>query len=151
MNIFPDICNVLHDGSIEGITGSVPGTLVVDVGIIYLRERIPDPGTLIRITLTDCTLFSYLDFPSSKTVTDLPAIVALDLEIKSAGMEGEVCEVYCADGVLKVIAASGSISLDSGRAVTLDELCGEAEGYWSDWTERNKREREERLKLRAQL
>lgn len=39
------------------------------------------------------------------------------------------------DGILEVVAADGSISLDSGREITLKELTAVAESYWKEWKE----------------
>jgi hypothetical protein len=50
-------------------------------------------------------------------------------------MKNEVCEIDCVDGTLEVVAAGGSIFLDSGREVTLEELGAVADGYWKQWKE----------------
>lgn len=56
-------------------------------------------------------------------------------EILSATLTNGVCEIECADGVLEVIATDGSVRLDSGLAVTLQELMDVADAYWREWSE----------------
>ncbi len=46
---FPGIWNILHDGVIVAVDGTLPGDLRIDVEIGYFRKRIPDPGTLIQV------------------------------------------------------------------------------------------------------
>ena len=44
--------------------------------------------------------------------------------------------------VLEVVAADGAVRLDTGRAVTLQELIEVADSYWTEWSERAKKARE---------
>jgi hypothetical protein len=132
---FPTIWNVLHDGVIVGFDGGVPGTLIVDISIAYLRKRFPDPGETIRLVLVDCTRFAYREYETDEFSTELPEIAAIGPEVVSASMKDGVCEVDCAGGTLEVVAAGGSICLDGGREVTLEELTTVADSYWKEWKE----------------
>ena len=132
MNFFPTVWNVLHDGNIVNVTGQVPGALRVDVEIPYLRTRIPDPGKTIVIALEGCSRFAYRNW-DSEFITDLRAIVELKPAIVSAEMQGDLCCVYCVDGLFEVAVSSGTISLDSGRTLPLDELIATADAYWEAW------------------
>jgi hypothetical protein len=145
-NFFPAIWNVLHDGVIVTVEGSVPGTLRVDVSIDYLRSRFDETGEHIQVYLYDCFRFAYKQSPESSFVTDLPTIVSMQPEILSASLVGGLCDIECADGSLQVVAASGSIRLDTGRNVELQELTGVADAYWAEWSERARKAREARLK-----
>lgn len=147
MDFFPTIWNVLHDRSITKITGVVPGTIRIDVEIIYLRERFKDPGETIQITLTDCTRFAYRDYEDKDLnkdfITDPPTIAATELEILSAEMVNGFARVTCASrkgqgGELEVAAVDGSLTLDSGRAITLEQLIQVADEYWEDFRTRSK-------------
>ena len=146
MNIFPDVWNVLHDGSIDALSGTVPGTLQIDVSIEYLRERFADPGTIIRLTLKECSHFAFIGFDTTVAITCLSTLAALEPEILSATMNGDICEIICVEGILRIAANSGSIELDNGRPITLDELVSEAEKYWREWKERSQREYEVRIR-----
>ena len=139
MDFYPAIRNVLHDASIIAVQGAVPGTIRLDVSIDYVRERFPDPGEIIQVTLTGCTRFAYRDFYDDRFTTDFSAIAAFEPEVLSAELRDGLCVLDCAGGVLEVVAAGGSLALDSGRAITLQELMDVAHAYWREWSERAKK------------
>lgn len=135
LSFFPDVFNVLHDGDIVAISGIVPGTVLLDIDIKYLRRRFPEPGKIIKLTIIGCTHFAYRDFDESKFITDLSAIEAFKPMIIGAVMRGEICDVDCLKGPLEITATDGSLSLDNGRPVSLEELIGIADAYWKEWSE----------------
>jgi hypothetical protein len=128
-----DIWNVLHDGPIVHITGTIPGDVQFAVSIGYLRKHFPDPGDCILLALHGCTLISYQLWDSESVVTDLDSIAAAEPEILSAD---DPATVFCVNGTLRVHAANFSLALDSGRAITLEDLCSVADAYWTEWSER---------------
>jgi hypothetical protein len=113
---FPAIWNILHDGVIVAVKGTLLGDLRMDVEIDHLRKRIPDPGTLIQVSLIGCTRFAYRQYDNAKFSTTLTEVAAMRPEILRASMTEEVCEVDCVDGTLEVVAEDGAIRLDNGRA-----------------------------------
>ena len=138
----------MHDGSIVGIAGQVPGTVRVEVDIGYLRKRFPDAGKTIVVTLDGCTRFAYRPYeikkglpPNEKFITDFDAIVALKPLISDAEMKGNVVIVAGSYGMFEAAALGGSLSLDSGRAITLDELIAVAEAYWAEFRERSRKKK----------
>jgi hypothetical protein len=145
-SFFPEIWNVLHDGVIVALEGEVPGTLRIDVSIDYLRKRFDEAGESIQLSLYGCTRFAYQQSPASAFITDLPSIVLMRPEILNASLCGGLCEIECADGSIEVVAAGGSIRLDTGRNVELRELIEVADGYWTEWSERARQAREARRK-----
>ncbi|MHA3774777.1 hypothetical protein ACXR0O_24915 [Verrucomicrobiota bacterium sgz303538] len=128
-----DIWNVLHDGPIVRISGTIPGDVQFAVSIGYLRNRFPDPGDCILLTLHGCTSISYQLWDSESVVTDLTSIAAAEPEILSAD---EPTTVFCVNGTLRVHATDFSLALDSGRAITFDDLRSVADAYWTEWSER---------------
>lgn len=142
MDFYPAIWNGLHDGNIIAVQGAVPGTVRLDVAIDYLRERFPDSGETIQVRLTGCTRFAYRDFNDVEFTTDFPAIAAFEPQVLSAELRGGLCVLDCSGGVLEVMAADGSLALDSGRAITLQELIDVADAYWTEWSERAKKARQ---------
>ena len=140
MDFYPAIWNVLHDGSIISIQGAVPGIVRFAVSIPYLRKRFPDPGKTIQITLTECTRFAYRCYDAQNFCTDLSAIAASEPEILSAEMRADMSEICCVSGILEVRSSNGSLSLDSGRAITLQELINVSEEYWIEWSEHAKKQ-----------
>jgi hypothetical protein len=144
MDFYPTIWNVLHDGSIIAVSGEVPGTVRLGVSINYLRERFTDSGKTIQVTLTGCTRFAYRDFGEQEFTTGLSAVADFKPEVLSAELHDGLCKIDCVSGVLEVVAVGGSLALDSGRAITLQELIAVADAYWTEFTERVKQARGKR-------
>jgi hypothetical protein len=136
MDFYPTIWNVIHDGRIIAVRGTVPGTVQLDVSIDYLRERFPNPGKIIQVTLTGCTQFAYRDFDDGEFTTDFSAIAELGPVVLSGELRDGLCVLDCTGGVLEARATDGSLALDSGRAITLQELMDVAEAYWTEWRAR---------------
>ena len=123
------IWNVLHDGPIVRITGTIPGDIQLAIAISYLRERFPDPGDCILLTLHGCTMLSYEQCDSGTVHTDFASILSVEPEILSAD---EPTTVFCDSGTLRVHTDDYSLKLDSGRAITLDELRAVSQAYWTE-------------------
>lgn len=134
-NFFPAIWNILHDGVIVAVEGTVPGSLWIDIEIDYLRKRFADPGTLIQVHLMGCTRFAFKEYEKSDFSTGLTEIAATRPVMVSASIKDGVCEVDCTVGTLEVVAGDGAMRLDNGREVTLQEFKEVAEGYWKEWKE----------------
>jgi hypothetical protein len=144
-SFYPAIWNVLHDGVIVAVDGAVSGTLRLDVSIDYLLRRFDEPGDCIHVFLVGCTRFAYRRSAEEAFTEDLSVIAAQQLEIINASMIDGSCEIECSDGVLEVVAADGSVGLDTGRVITLTELIEVADSYWTEWSERAKQAREKTL------
>ena len=135
---FPTIWSVFHDGSIDRIEGTIPGTVSVYVGIEYLRERFSEPGEHFIVTLPDCVTLSFQLYEDGNSITDFAAIGDECPGILSAEMEGDVCKVFTDSGILKLSSADGSIRLDSGREIPLQELLEVAATYWDEWESKSR-------------
>jgi hypothetical protein len=128
--------NLLHDGSIERIDGSVPGDVSLFVSIGYLRNRFPGDGTGFVVLLSGCTHFAFQPYDESE-ISDLAAISALEPEILSAE-PNDPLEICCVMGTLLVRYKSSVVSLDTGAPVALSELDAASEAYWREWSARNR-------------
>jgi hypothetical protein len=137
-SFFPAIWNILHDGVIVAVEGTVPGNLRIDIEIDYLRKRIPDPGTSIQVLLVGCTRFALREYENAKFSTALTEIAAMRPEVLNASLKNGICKIDCADGTLAVVTAGGSICLDSGRPLTLEELAAVADCNWKERWDRAK-------------
>lgn len=137
MHMNPDFWNILHDGVITHVSGSVPGDVRMDVEISYLRERFAEPGDRIVLTLQGCTALSYLPF-EDPPVTGFTALAAVRPEILRAKDWTDASIVECNNGDLRVTATYAALSLDSGREISLAELQTVAEAYWTEWSSRSK-------------
>ncbi|MEO1527461.1 MAG: hypothetical protein AAFX06_18690 [Planctomycetota bacterium] len=137
-SFFPSIWNVLHDGGVDRIVGSVPGEVRVHVGIEYLRERFPDDGDEFVVCLLACSRLSHRLYDDENSITDMEAIANLSATILSAEMDGAVCRVFTDLGVLEMECRGGRVFLDSGRPIPLTELLSVAEAYWDEWESKSK-------------
>ena len=133
-----DIWNVLHDGSVLGVSGAVPGDVRLSVCIDYLRNRFPDPGNRILLTLHGCTALTFQTYEDVAALTDFDAITKAEPEILQAKDWTDASVVECTNGTISVKATGFSLALDSGRTITLDDLCSVAEAYWKELKERSK-------------
>ncbi len=133
-----DIGNLLHDRSVLGVSGAVPGDVRFVVCIDYLRNRFPDPGNRILLTLHGCTALAFQTYEDVAALTDFDAIAKAEPEILKAKDWTDASVVECVNGNIRVTAADFSLALDSGRAITFDDLCSVAEAYWKELKERSK-------------
>lgn len=129
------IWNYLHDGAICQISGSIPGNVVVRVEIDYLRRRFAEPGDAFDITLYGCTRFEFepCDAPP---ISDFAELSRRELEILSVESEAPV-RVHCVGGVLTAEYANIAPHLDTGAALTMQQLIDASEAYWDEWEARH--------------
>ncbi|QEG24135.1 hypothetical protein [Mariniblastus fucicola] len=139
---FPTIWDVFHDGCIDQVEGSIPGTVTVFVGIEYLRKRFSEPGEHFVVTLSECKKFSFLPYSctdETDRIADFAAIVEQCPGILNAEMDGEVCRVFTDCGVLETSSPCGSVRLDSGREIPLELILETATAYWEEWQSKSRR------------
>jgi len=128
----------LHDGGIEAIRGSVPGDVVVDISIMYLREQFPGSGDSFTITLFGCSRFEY-QAHGQPPCLDLAAIAAASPEIYGLKTADPI-EVNCVMGTLRLAYDSASIVLDSGEEIATAQLANACRTYWEEWSKRHQTE-----------
>lgn len=127
---------LLHDGGLETVTGTVPGTVSVRISIQYLRQQFPTEGSGFKIDLFDCKRFVYQEY-DSPPLEDFDAIVALEPEIVGVEKGTESVIVNCVMGTLTIDYGAASIYLDSGAPVSVDELTAASRRYWDGWAARS--------------
>jgi hypothetical protein len=140
MNAKSAFWGLLHDGGLDTVTGTVPGSVSVRISIQYLRQQFPGEGTGFKIDLFDCSRFVYQEY-DSPTVEDFHAIVALAPEIVGVEKGTGLVVVNCVMGKLTIDYGAASIYLDSGEQVSLDELTAASKTYWDDWAARSSKHR----------
>ena len=123
---------LLHDGGIASIAGKVPGTVSIEVSIRYLRQQFPGEGTGFKVVLSYCDQLVYQEYESSP-VEDFDEIVRLEPEILGVEEGDHPVVINCVMGSLKVSYGAVSIYLDSGDAVSVDELAAASKTYWDAW------------------
>lgn len=134
-----NVWDILHDGSIVGLEGAVPGVVRVTVDIEYLRELLADPGHLFVVRLTGCDLLECRETVGDavSVLTDLTAIAAMEPEILGATERNNRVVIALSKGSatyleLHLQYAELTISVDSGRVVPLSELRDVAQRYWAN-------------------
>jgi len=134
------VWNVLHDGRVMSAHGTVPGELRLSVEIGYLCRYLPTQEANVIITLDDCDRFEYHPYLESP-VSELSSVVALNLELLSAGQDNGCISVECSDGGyggrLIVRYRSANVTTVEGQSLTQAELESAAEKYWADWRQRH--------------
>lgn len=141
---FPTIWNVFHDGTIERLSGSVPGEVRIDISIEYLRERFDDQGDEFILRLHECSTFEYRNYEAKDVVvTELGEIEKPSHTILSSEMAGSTCVLFTDQGRIEMQCEGGTLTLESGRQVAFAELVAEATAYWDEW-ERKAKQRTEK-------
>ena len=138
MNPRAEIWNVLHDGSIDSIAGTVPGDIEMRVGILYLREMFSNDGEAIIVRLANCTKLAMKIWEDDVVTDDHDRIVSTDSEILSTQSEDVPVHIITTLGELDIDFEAFSLSLDNGRQITFEELCDVCENYWNRWENENK-------------
>lgn len=128
--------NSFHDGSIENISGVVPGPVTLEVAIEYLRHRFPGPGESFRVLLSECTLFEYEAY-EEQPIADLAAISKLEPMVLSVETE-EPIVVNCVMGTLRLAYGSASITTNAGQAVSSEQLKQASIEYWAEWSAKHR-------------
>ena len=133
MNPRAEIWNVLHDGSIDSIEGSVPGDIEMRVGILYLREMFSNDGEAIVVRLTNCTKLAMKIWEDDVVTDDHERIVSIDTEILSTKSQDVPVQIITTLGELEVDFKDLSLSLDNGKQITFEQLCDACKSYWNRW------------------
>lgn len=133
-----DFWRMFHDGGIERISGDVPGVVDLHIGINYLRAMFDGEGSGFVVTLAGCTTFEFTEYGEESShlprVTDLSEIEGRELEILSVEA-GNPLQIVCTAGQLALAYEQARVSLDSGAAVTFEQLSEATDRYWSKWAQ----------------
>ena len=126
-----ELWDILHDGVIEAVDGTVPGNLTLTVKIEYLREMFSDAGKNVIARLIGCDALAYQPDAPSEQLVSLSSVIPEG--ILSGEADGDLIRVYCLNGVLSLRYQDFSLMLDNGRPITLDELGEKSQEYWDNF------------------
>ena len=121
--------------------GNVPGDLQLSIEIDYLRQMFEPPGRNFRVELQSCTLFEFQSWVDDSVISDPRVVETIQPEILSGSEAGDHVTVICNGYALRLRYDGVHIALDTGDAITLDELQAGADRYWTEWDNRRPRER----------
>lgn len=130
------VWNMLHDGCIVDVQGSVAGDVTLTVEIEYLRSMLPEPGDRFLVRLFGCSHFELWRFLADQTlVSDFTTVAAEEPEILSAQFQDHTVVVSMTRGAgpymeLHLRYKNLSVSLEDGRPVPVEELDDAARRYW---------------------
>jgi len=130
----PATWRYFHDGYLVGARGSVPGTVVLEIEIPYLRAMFRGKGIGFVVTLRGCSRFEYHEFDEAAT-TDLAEIASKRpqiLDVKSV----DPVVIGCTEGTLRPVYEEMRVSLKDGDSVTEAELDVATERYWDEWKQK---------------
>lgn len=140
----PTPWNLLHDGTLVAIRRA-GSTVRLTIELPHLRVRFEPRGEAFWLHLHDVESFGYLPYSDrwdEPLIEELAAIVAerpnlVEAETrKSTGDDPAWMVVWGSLGSLRLAYASLELALDSGRAITVDELASVNAEYWKEWRER---------------
>ena len=144
--------NIFHDGDIESAS-LVNGECKLRVGIQYLAERVNKNYLFFDIVLFGVSSMKFEGWMNdlNKEVLHLEQcdeIFKNDLEILSATEKGGQIEVACSvydtdtdicGGTLSFMCSGSTVSDESGKNYSLEELDLICRGYWTEWSNKNKK------------
>lgn len=130
MNPRAALWNILHDGSINQIRGSVPGELTIQVDIQYLCEELAAERDEIVIHLANCRRFAMNVWAEKQWTEHLQEIAALDPEILGTDSDDVPVQLITTLGELIMDFDSFSITINNGVTLTFEQLSQACENYW---------------------
>ena len=123
-----------HDGAIEQIKGEVPGSIVLKIGISYLRRMFSSEGDGFFVRLGGCTRFDFAKydgnsyFPVISTLLDIEAEEPERLSVRLT----DPLVIVCESGLLTLAYEDIEITLDSGESLTIEQLAEASKTYWRE-------------------
>ena len=126
-----ELWDILHDGVMEAVEGSVPGDLTLTVRIEYLRGLFPAGGKNIIVKLVGCDTLTYQPDGSGELLHSLGP--ELPEGILASEADGGLIRVHCMNGVLSLRYREYSLALDNGQPTTLAEVGEKSREYWDDF------------------
>lgn len=132
-----DIFGVFHDGSIVEISGAFQN-ISFRIEIEYLRNMFPSQGNSFVAQISGCESIEFYNWETEIRTKDLKEIQLEEPEILSIEQQGDIAHIICSTGELDVLYKDVEFQLDSGEAVTYQELEDACNKYWDDWESRKK-------------
>lgn len=124
-----DIWDLFHDGTLINAQENTPGNLLLTIELEYVREEFDEDFKYFLLELHECSLFEY--YPSVwdieiikdiQPINDIKSILKYDLWMTDVEKKNDQIIVYCSNGILKTKYRDYSISLDTGKKVSKDDL-----------------------------
>ena len=129
-----DIWNIFHDGGIEQIEGTVPGSIRIKVGIENIRHMFSKDGDSFLINIFNCSIFQYEPWDESPIIHELSEIAKLEPDILSAkDQENDEIIVYTDGGNIRMKYTSATYALDNGKTISYEELDEACNTFWDNW------------------
>ena len=132
------IWNILHDGALVDLQGSIPGELRIKIKIEYLANKLGGVFDNIFVTLNNCSLFEYERYWSKdeiqvyKSIEELegisPALMAL-----SCDEENDYLLISDISGSIKTRYDSAQLTLEDGKPLSFEELDNTSREYWDNF------------------
>lgn len=134
-----DIWNILHDGEIAEIKSDSRQNLQLRIHIPYLGNMFPEVGENIWVDLHSTKKFEMKIWGEDITTSDFDKIVSSGTEILSTESHDVPLHIVSTLGDLFIDFESFSLSLDSKKQITFDELADACSRYWKNWEEMYKK------------
>lgn len=130
-----DIWNILHDGEIAEIKYDSQKILQLRIFIPYLGNMFPEGGENIWVALYNIKKFEMKIWDEDILTSDFDQICSTGTEILSTASTDVPLHVQSTLGDLFIDFESFSLSLDSKKEISFDELAEACSRYWKNWEE----------------
>jgi hypothetical protein len=129
-----EIWNLLHDGSIERVAGSVPGDLTLQVSIEYLTDRMAPPCDGLIVILRGVAYCQALLWSDDRTSSD-PQVLE-DLEILSGDETPEGVRLFVSGATVDLRYEDVVVAGSDGRPLSVGDIEALATAYWDAFAAR---------------
>jgi len=132
------IWNILHDGELTEIKGTIPGRLTIKVEIKYLANILQGQYDHIIIILQNCTLFEYERLWKKDEIeifTDLAALNTISPKLMALSCDemDDYLLIYDICGSIKTRYDSVELRLEDGNSLSFQELDNASQEYWENF------------------
>ncbi len=133
------IWNILHDGALVEIQGSIPGVLKIKVKIEYLANMLHGGFNNISVLLKNCSLFEYERQQSKDEIKIYRTIKELDgispsLMALSCDEESDYLLIWDICGAIKTRYDSAELLLENGKPLSFADLDSASKKYWDNFS-----------------
>jgi len=132
------IWNILHDGELTEIKGTIPGRLTIKVEIKYLANILQGQYDHIIVILQNCTLFEYERLWKKDEIeifTDLAALNTISPKLMALSCDemDDYLLIYDICGSIKTRYDSVELRLEDGNSLSFQELDNASQEYWENF------------------
>ena len=134
----PEIWDLLHDGIIKEVKGTLSGDLDLTIEIEYIANKLLKNSNCIILKLQGCDLMELEHSIANETTRDIDTISNLNLWILTCEREGDHLLLYCRawqsydEGLLRMRYKSFEVFLENKSPISLNNMIRAADEYMDE-------------------